>query len=379
MRRRRFLGDALRATAPLALAGPALAQRPRTREPPQPFATVALHYMTWLEQGAWPFLSTWPILDPQHPVPQPYRADDPAVFRRHNALAARNEFVWLWSWWGRTGTIGGDSTLRAYLEGDPGSPVQLIILYEATGLLTADAAGFFSFDDPDNYRQFVDDMAYLDRTYWSDPRHAHRFLHIGDRAVVFAWVSRNFTGAWPAAVAAARGEARFYLVGSEFTLDLMADGETPRVRPDLAEVAAPLDAVSSYGIYDPRYVPPSGRLDAAYTDRYERAIRGWPPLLARLAPHVSFIPPLQYAFDDHYARPAARNPPLQSDLEEALAVARATRSLLDDARAGDPRYRNVLPAVFLVSWNEHVEGTAIEWTVEHGYQYLQATTTTFRE
>jgi len=63
----------------------------------------------------------------------------------------------------------------------------------------------------------------------------------------------------------------------------------------------------------------------------------------------------------------------------ALAVARATRSLLEAARSGDSRYRNVLPVVFCASWNEHVEGSAIEWTVEHGYQYLQAVTMTFRE
>jgi hypothetical protein len=30
----------------------------------------------------------------------------------------------------------------------------------------------------------------------------------------------------------------------------------------------------------------------------------------------------------------------------------------------------VLPAVFLASWNEHLEGSAVEWTDEHGYGYL---------
>jgi hypothetical protein len=380
MRRRQFLGDALRTALPLALARAASAQRAgHERERPQPFASVALHYMTWLDLGAWPFASTWPILDSLHPVAQPYRADDPAVFRKHNAQAARHGFVWLWSWWGRIGYAGGDAMLRTYLDGDPESPVQLMILYEATGLLSADRDGFFSFDDPGNYRGFVEDMAYLDRSYFSNPRYAHRFYRVRDRAVVFAWVSRNFTGAWPAAVAAARREARFFLVGSEFTLDLKEDGQTPLVRNDLAEAAAPLDAVSGYGIYDPRFVPVSGRLDASYTSRYQRAIRGWSELLGQLAPHVSFIPPLQFAYDDRYARPEARHPPLVSDMDEALAVARATRSLLDDARGGDPRYRNVLPVVFLVSWNEHVEGSAIEWTVEHGYRYLQATTATFRE
>jgi hypothetical protein len=195
--------------------------------------------------------------------------------------------------------------------------------------------------------------------------------------VLFAWVSRNFTGAWPAAVAEARQQAAFYLVGSEFLLDLRPDGR-PLVRDDLAEALAPLDAVSGYGIYDPRYVPASGHLDATYASRYDQALRGWAELVTSLAPHARFVPPLQFAFDDHYYRPAARNPPLQSSIEEAIAVARVPRGLLDDARAGDARYRSVLPLVFLASWNEHLEGSAVEWTDEHGYGYVTTASRVFR-
>jgi hypothetical protein len=172
-------------------------------------------------------------------------------------------------------------------------------------------------------------------------------------------------------VAEARQSAAFYLVGSEFLLDLRPDGR-PLVRDDLTEALAPLDAVSGYGIYDPRYVPASGRLDAAYASRYERALRGWAELVTAIAPGTRFVPPLQFAFDDRYVRPGARNPPLASSLEEAVAVAQAARRLLDDARAGDAGLRSVLPAVFLASWNEHLEGSAVEWTDEHGYGYVMA-------
>jgi len=375
------VGDLARASVPLALASPARAQRAPGlgRERPQPFATVALHYMTWLDDSLWPIAGTQPITDPRTRAPAPYSVSDPGVFRRQNAQAEAHGFVWLWSWWGRGAVGGGDGVLRSYLASDPASPVQLIILYEARGLLAVDADGFFSFDDPQNQRRFVDDMAYLGRSYFDNPAYAGRFFRIDGRACVFPWVSRNFTGAWPAAVATARQQASFYLVGAEFGLELEPDGLTPHVRGNLAEVCAPLDAVSAYGIYDPQFVPPSGHLDASYTSRYQRSIRGWSQLLGRIAPNVAFIPPLQYAFDDHLARPTAHHPTLTSDPDEALAVAHATRSLIEDARAGDPRYRNVLPVVFCVSWNEHVEGTAIEWTVEHGYAYLQATATSFRE
>jgi hypothetical protein len=334
--------------------------------------------MTWLHQDSWSFASTWPILrDPEYPLPRGYDSEDPFIYRAHDKAAVRHGLVWLWSWWGRERGLGGDRTLRSYLDGDPDTPVQLIVLYEATGILASSREGFFDFDDPENHRQFVDDMAYLDRSYWSNPRYAHRFFRLDGRPALFTWNSRNFVGAWSATVASARQQAPFYLVGSEFALELGPDGR-PVVRSDLAEVAAPLDAISSYGIYDPRFVPASGRLDDTYAGRYEQALRGWAEILLTAAPHARLIPPLQFAFDDHYARPAARHPPLASSGEEAIAVARVARRLVDDARSGDPRYRNVLPVVFVVSWNEHIEGSAIEWTYEHPYGYLAAAISAFR-
>jgi hypothetical protein len=160
-------------------------------------------------------------------------------------------------------------------------------------------------------------------------------------------------------------------------LDLRPDGR-PLVRQDLAAALSPLDAVSGYGIYDPRYVPLSGHFDDAYRGRYEQALRGWAELVTGIAPGVGFVPPLQFAFDDHYVRPAAHNPPLVSTVDEAVAAAQVTRSLLDDARVGDARYRSVQPIVFLVSWNEHLEGSAVEWTEEHGYAYASVADRAFR-
>jgi hypothetical protein len=380
VRRREFVRAAAGAALPLARAARAAdreaPQRGRASEPPG--VTLALHYMTWLQQGSWPLASTWPELhDPAYPLPRGYDSDDPVIFRAHNRNAERHGFSWLWSWWGPENVPGGDPTLRRYLDLDPGATVPLLILHETTEILTARRDGLFDFDDPLNFRRFVDDVAYLDRTYWSNPRYAGRFFRVDGRPVLFAWVSRNFTGAWPAAVEAARQRASFYLVGSEFLLDLRPDGR-PLVRDDLAEALAPLDAVSGYGIYDPRYVPDSGHLDAAYASRYEQALRGWAELVTSLAPPVRFVSPLQFAFDDRYVRPEARNPPLESSLEEAIAVARVTRRLLDDAQGGDARYKSVLPVVFLVSWNEHLEGSAVEWTDEHGYRYVLAAANAFR-
>jgi hypothetical protein len=358
-------------------AGEGEGAEPR-RDAGPPVATLALHYMTWLQEESWPFASTWPVLrNPAYPLPRGYDSDDPVIFRAHNRTAERLGFAWLWSWWGPSAVPGGDPTLRRYLELDPGSTVPLLVLYESAEALVADRDGFVDFDSTANAQRFVEDVAYLDRAYWSNPRYAHRFLRVDGRPVLFAWVSRQFTGAWPAAVAAARLRAPFYLVGSEFGLGLGPDGR-PLVRGNLAEVLAPLDAVSGYGIYDPRFVPASGRFDADYLSLYERSLRGWAELVTSLAPHVRFVPPLQFAFDDHFARPEARHPPLSCSVEEAVAAARVTRRLLDDAQVGDGRYRSVLPLVFLVSWNEHIEGSAVEWTDEHGYGYLMAAARAFR-
>jgi hypothetical protein len=381
VRRRDFVRAA---AAAVPLARSALAADRGTPAPPVPkaeepaVATVALHYMNWLRAQSWSEASTWPVLhDPAFPLPRGYDSDDPFIIGEHNRRAEHHGFAWLWSWWGRTGVAGNDATLRHYLDVDPGAAVPLLILHESTGILEQRANGFFDFDNPVNFQRFVDDVAFLDRTYWSNPAYAHRFLRVAGRPVLFTWVSRNFTGAWPEAVAAARREADFYLVGSEFVLDLRPDG-SPRVRDDLAGALSPLDAVSGYGIYDPRYVPLSGHLDAGYLGRYEQALRGWAELVTTTAPRVGFIPPLQFAYDDRYVRPDARNPPLASTVEEAIAAAKVTRGLLDDARVGDARYRSVRPIVFLVSWNEHLEGSAVEWTDEHGYGYVVVADRAFR-
>ena len=100
MRRRDFVRAAAGLTLPLAARAAAGDRGPR--EPGQaaeaPVATLALHYMTWLQQGSWPLASTWPELhDPSYPLPRGYDSDDPAIFRAHNRNAERHGFSWLWS------------------------------------------------------------------------------------------------------------------------------------------------------------------------------------------------------------------------------------------------------------------------------------------
>jgi hypothetical protein len=67
MRRRTFLTRTLGTAATLSVPDRLLADRdsvsPGTERVPEPLvATLALHYMTWLDETTWPEASTWPLL-----------------------------------------------------------------------------------------------------------------------------------------------------------------------------------------------------------------------------------------------------------------------------------------------------------------------------
>ena len=140
MRRRDFVRAAAGAALPLARAararGPraAGAARPGGSEPP--VATLALHYMTWLQQRSWPLASTWPVLrNPAYPLPRGYDSDDPVVFRAHNrdGGAARLRVAVV--------VVGAGERPRgrphpaALPRPRPRATVPLLVLYEATEIL----------------------------------------------------------------------------------------------------------------------------------------------------------------------------------------------------------------------------------------------------
>jgi hypothetical protein len=84
---------------------------------------------------------------------------------------------------------------------------------------------------------------------------------------------------------------------------------------------------------------------------------------------------LQFAFDDRYVRPEGPQPAAPQHRRGGDRGGEGTRTV-DDARPAT-RYRSVRPSCSR-PWNEHLEGSAVEWTDEHGYGYVMVADRAFR-
>jgi hypothetical protein len=319
---------------------------------------VFLHYMNWYAPSTWDQASQIPLIGR-------YDSRNVDLMRLHDKTARQQGLGWLWSYWGEECVFGCDGSLSAYLAATSGSTVKLIILFEGQGIL----AGNYDFDQQSVRQRFVEAVRHLQTAHFSDPAEGNRFYRINGKPVLFFWNLLAFTGDFKGAVDEARRAAGdLYLVGGLFSLETMAP-------PNLETLIDALDAVSGYGAYNPYFTLQFGnRLNRSYLDQYERAVLVWRDRLLgyrnRTGRQVAFILPFTLAFDDILVRPEARNPPLMSTPEEAHAFLAGVHSMVESGiNVPDPLIR---PEVFGVSWNEHLEGTGIEPTLEHGDAYLAA-------
>jgi hypothetical protein len=113
-----------------------------------------------------------------------------------------------------------------------------------------------------------------------------------------------------------------------------------------------MDAVSSYNFYDPAFygidIPEDFLAD------YEDSVRKLGEWLDANAPGVRLILPMQFAYDETRI-PGRRGLHFRASPEVARRYAAMVRDLV-----ADPCDPHVLPYAYATSFNEHIEGSALE-------------------
>lgn len=340
------------ASAPLVRAGEegvAVAPATATADPAPgitpPHPLVGAHYHVWypsnFDQG---FLRER-LEPPQQPALGRYRSDDPSVAERQIewASSAGVDFFTL-DWW-PTEPARNANALTGLLGADNIGDIDFAMFYE-TWNLGFDADNESTPMNADSIARFVEDMGELADTFFDHPS----YLRIDGRPVVILYLSRTMTGDVAGAIAQARAalQARgedVFLIGDEvFWRPLQPD----RMRL--------FDAITAYNLYESEKPEHAGYASetsfvADQVELYRRhteAIGGAVPLVPGVIP----------GYNDRGVRPSLGHYAIPRRWAPGAAEGTLLRELID--RVARPLIDPRLPMLFVTSWNEWNEDTAIE-------------------
>jgi hypothetical protein len=310
----------------------------------------------WTVPGSWATAATMPLRS-DNPGGG-YTSANPEIIRQQNAEMIANGIRPLVSWWERD-SYAGDAFLDAYLAQ---SGPQIGILYEAVGpgRMQPNASGRIDVNDLANANIFINDMEYLQKKYFD--RYPERFCRIDGRPVVFIWISHAFDGAFDRVIAQARERSSFYLIGSDFMSPFA-------VRKGAETVIRGMDAITAYGFYDQKRY--GADMPEQFLTDFASSVSTWQGWLSQNAPGVHILLPMQFAYDDTRI-PGRKAEHFGSSFEMARRYAEKVRGL-----ALNPCVSRILPYVYVTSYTEHAEGSAIEPTREFGSGYLDIVRETF--
>jgi len=301
-----------------------------------------------------------------------YDSFDPAIIEAQNEDFLTYGITPLVSWWGQNARAG-DAYLEQYLALP--SPVQIGVLYEATGLLVQESDGRFLFDASlngiENRARFVRDIDHLQSTYFANPEYTNRFFHMpGERPVLFVWVGALFGRGFETLSADLHARIPIYFVGSGVSPYLPGSLAVDR---GFAQAVRGFDAVSAYGNYVPELARKyNGHLSLPHVAELLGGFSRWSKWLAEQAPGVKFWPPMMFSFK---SKDIGANVPLTATEAEARDFSLAVRTYIEGAYA---RCTNVDPYVMFASWNEHYEGSSLEPTTEYRDTFAKALVDTFK-
>ncbi len=232
------------------------------------------------------------------------------------------------------------------------------------------------FSDPSFGKLLVDDITRLAREFFGHPQ----YYRIDGRPVIWIYLTRSFAGNWRATLAELRRRTAelgtpIYIIADEVWY---TDPEPSRLES--------FDAVSSYFLYDSDRM--GGQASWSLTEMadiffpaYERWQAEAPLVRNRMSGRpVAFMPAVVPQFDDRAVRGNLHPPVLAQSRQEIVDILLRAKHLA--ALNADPQER----IVWITSFNEWHEGTALEPTIEegpafpggnYGFELLQAVSEAF--
>jgi len=306
---------------------------------------VLAHYCAWY-QIPWG----------EHPYTMPvrgfYNSWDPFVAAEQNE--EKNKYgigVDMISWPGELEGHHQEYMLSGYFRAYNLYTRKFSFLYEIIPLLGK--RDCYDFSDQDLAQKFLSDIDYLVDTLFS--WYGDYCYKINNKPVVFIWTGKfkNFEEV------SRRAREKVYLVGPEFILFPPNDSEKERI-----EGLKCFDAITQYGI-DPVWLAQKygDNLNIEAVKHYIRAVIQWDRILKLYVPTTDLWLPVSFAYHDNRGDrdEYGRTRILTSSPEQAEMFAKTVRALLN--YTGRRK-------VFVVSYNEHFEGTGVEESIQYGKLWL---------
>jgi len=315
---------------------------------------VAAHYYAWY---GGPVNPHWPGGVAHQPWIGYYSSASPSVVRQQIDVATQYGVdVFAVGWHGQ------DSTEKKFQSGFLHAPnlnqIKFCIVYDSSIRLIGDISNSknFDFNDPTIRGKFLSDMTYLAQQYFHHPS----YFTVGGRPVLKIYLARRFSGDFPSAIQQARQQWKQMGFNPFLVADSLFYG-----RNDLYLISQ-FDAATSYNIFSTGLlgdgIDTTGKLAAASRPQFWNFLYLLRDLkVAGTNQPVDFEPGVIPQFDARKARENAA-PLLAQSKDEVVEMFRVAKEISDAKHSG----QNI---VWITSWNEWHEGTAIEPTVTGGTKY----------
>ena len=288
---------------------------------------------------------------PQQPLLGEYDSLDAQTVATHFQWAQQYGIDTFIASWGGPGSYT-DTAIRDHLLASPAiGPTKVAAFYESTGNLPK-TNGVIDLDSAATEQKLIDDVDYMARTLFANPGYAR----VGDRPVVYFYVTRTWHGDVAKAIADLRTtiESRYgydlYLVGDEV-------GFRSSDKP-VADHIRLFDAITSYSLYaatEPPGWPDDTGLLAQVRQRYD----AYKAVADQYG--VAFIPDAQPGFNDRAVRLASNHYVLPREVNATTPP--GTDSLFAQALELDAGYLDATrPALNVTTFNEWHEDTQVEPT-----------------